>query len=452
MSNGWVEPFTTASGDTRYRARYLDRRGKQQTENTYAKKRQAKRAATAAAVKARSGANTDFALGKQKFSTYVLETWLPNHIIEISTLQGYTGMINKHLLPWFGEMRLIDINAQTVREWITHLQTLQPKLSAKYLYNLKNCLSAIFSTAVNDEILPAHPVHGVKTPTVAAKVVKVITPEQFDVLYDELPYGDMQLLVETDIETGLRWSELIDLRPRDFSHGYTRITVTHAAVEVSTKFTVDGSRFVLKEYPKDGEHRVVQITQQLAAKLAHHVEVNQIGDDDLMFEYIEPPARPKPVKVVPDPETLGWTEPNAKGRIYQHGTKTAYTAAPCRCQFCRDAMSIYRAERRAAGKDRAPKPPTRQQREKHITKDWFRNNVWKPALRKAKLGIHVRVHDLRHAHASWLLAGGTNINVVKERLGHGSIKTTERYLHSLPDAQDEAVDAFASIRNRSKRR
>jgi hypothetical protein len=32
---------------------------------------------------------------------------------------------------------------------------------------------------------------------------------------------------------------------------------------------------------------------------------------------------------------------------------------------------------------------------------------------------------LRHAHASGLLAGGADIQVVKELLGHGSIRTTE---------------------------
>jgi integrase len=36
--------------------------------------------------------------------------------------------------------------------------------------------------------------------------------------------------------------------------------------------------------------------------------------------------------------------------------------------------------------------------------------------------------------------------VVKERLGHASIVTTERYLHSLPTADETALDALARIR------
>jgi len=65
------------------------------------------------------------------------------------------------------------------------------------------------------------------------------------------------------------------------------------------------------------------------------------------------------------------------------------------------------------------------------------------------LKIGVRVHVLRHAHASWLLAGGADPQVVKERLGHASFATTERYLHTLPEADETALDALAAIRNRA---
>jgi hypothetical protein len=38
--------------------------------------------------------------------------------------------------------------------------------------------------------------------------------------------------------------------------------------------------------------------------------------------------------------------------------------------------------------------------------------------------------------------------MVKDRLGHGSITTTEKYLHTLPDADESAVEAFSRVRNR----
>ena len=64
----------------------------------------------------------------------------------------------------------------------------------------------------------------------------------------------------------------------------------------------------------------------------------------------------------------------------------------------------------------------------------------------------MRVHDLMHAHASWLLAGGADLQVVKQRLGHGSLRTTERYLHTLPEADETALKALSKIRNRASLR
>ncbi|WP_245681845.1 tyrosine-type recombinase/integrase [Actinomadura kijaniata] len=60
------------------------------------------------------------------------------------------------------------------------------------------------------------------------------------------------------------------------------------------------------------------------------------------------------------------------------------------------------------------------------------------------------MRDLRHAHASWLLHGGAGLQVVKERLGHPSIATTERYLHTLPNTDETALDALAKTRRRAK--
>jgi hypothetical protein len=101
----------------------------------------------------------------------------------------------------------------------------------------------------------------------------------------------------------------------------------------------------------------------------------------------------------------------------------------------------------ASGKD-SPRSLRVRESDGHIPADWFRRQVWYPAREAAGLD-GVRVHDLRHTHASWLLAGGADLQAVKECLGHSSIATTEKYLHSLPTADETALDALTKIRRPS---
>jgi site-specific recombinase XerD len=102
------------------------------------------------------------------------------------------------------------------------------------------------------------------------------------------------------------------------------------------------------------------------------------------------------------------------------------------------------------GKDQ-PRNPRLRDTDGHMPRDGFRRTIWLPAPEAAGIEQRVRPNDLRHAHASWLLAGGADLQVVKERMGHASISTTEQYLHTLPDADESAPDALARIRRRSPR-
>ncbi len=159
----------------------------------------------------------------------------------------------------------------------------------------------------------------------------------------------------------------------------------------------------------------------------------------------------KPVlRVAADPATLGLTKPNDAGRCYRHGTLSAYSAGKCRCEHCRSSYAIYRAQRRAAGQDH-PRATRTVETDGHVPRWWFRAHVWLPAVEAAGLPWAVTVHGLRGAHASWLLAGGADIVVVKERLGHSSIVTTQKYLGTLDETDQTAIDALSKIRGRGSR-
>lgn len=58
----------------------------------------------------------------------------------------------------------------------------------------------------------------------------------------------------------------------------------------------------------------------------------------------------------------------------------------------------------------------------------------------------IRLHDLRHTHASHLLAAGVNVKVVSDRLGHASVSfTLDVYGHVLPGQQAEAAAMVAAM-------
>ena len=58
----------------------------------------------------------------------------------------------------------------------------------------------------------------------------------------------------------------------------------------------------------------------------------------------------------------------------------------------------------------------------------------------------IRLHDLRHTHASHLLLAGVNVKVVSERLGHASVSfTLDTYAHVMPGQQAQAASAAAAL-------
>ena len=66
-------------------------------------------------------------------------------------------------------------------------------------------------------------------------------------------------------------------------------------------------------------------------------------------------------------------------------------------------------------------------------------------MKAAGLDPRPRVHDLRHSHASALIAAGIPLPVIQRRLGHESIQTTvDTYGHLAPDAAVAAAAAIAA--------
>ena len=76
------------------------------------------------------------------------------------------------------------------------------------------------------------------------------------------------------------------------------------------------------------------------------------------------------------------------------------------------------------------------------------NSVSRWFVRSAKQARlpEIRLHDLRHSHATLALRAGIHPKVVSERLGHATVAITlDTYSHAIPALQEEAAERIAGL-------
>jgi integrase len=274
-------------------------------------------------------------------------------------------------------------------------------------------------------------------------------PQEVKDIIALLPSTPTQLFARTIIETGMRFGETTELRSRDLDWRTGNIHLERSVADVGVAYHPEKQgRFYIKD-TKGTRARITSVTADLLEDLRQHCADNEIGPDDLIFPVrIVAPHYQQSVRkphVDLDALNLGLMPPNEKGMAYRHGTNTGYVLGKCRCEHCRTACRQYARTQRSK---KATKP--RSSKGKNVT-GHLPNDVWAAmwnrAVKTAVLTIKPRTHDLRHAHATWLLKNGVDLHTVMRRLGHANIATTEIYLHDLKDMESGAADVIRSLMN-----
>ena len=355
---------------TSFKACYRDPEDRERSAGSFHSRREALRAANREEQQVLAGSWHDASLGAVTFRSFVEKDWLPSKHIEATTRAAYVSNLNNHFLPTFGDRPMAKISPSAVQDWVNQATTggLSPRSIRKY----HTMLHSIFKRAVHDKAIVSNPCDHTELPKVIARRSRTLIPEEFDRLINALPHRH-RLMVETAIETGMRWGELIALRPRHIDFLRRTLVIEETIIEVSLQHSPTGERMVLKPYPKNNEPRTIGVRPEWLEAVAERIKVSGLNRDDLLFPT-------------------------------EAGTP--------------------------------------------ISRNTFRTRIWLPAVKASGLEFHVRFHDLRHAHASWLLAGGSDLKSVMDRMGHSQIQTTQKYLHALPDSDQKNLDALSRIAGR----
>jgi integrase len=404
----WAEP----AGKDRWRGRYyakVDGARVPRTAGYATTKQKAKKLGLDEEAKIRNGSWFNVDAGKVTFSEYFEHLWLPNRGGELNTKSNYRSQYNAKqygLKVSFGDAQLRHITNSVVQGWVAKMIAAEMSAStieARFVTLQTVLASHKGASAVRDRLIQTNPCLGVQIPKRSKKKVEIYDPEQVETLLDHLDPWWVPIPM-LDAETGMRWGELMGLKVKDFTPGFRSVRVERVVLELTKAETGNGTRFLIKEYPKEGEgesEKFVALHRDAQTLVQSVVTSRALGPEDHLFSM--------PDKVCPPewhpPLSLVW-EP-LRTDVWPHGLP--------------------------------------------ISRNFFRESIWKPAIAAAGLPAR-KFHALRASNISWLLSGGLELPAVMKRVGHTQYATTWRYTAVMEDADTRAIQAMDNVKGRYRDR
>jgi integrase len=379
-------------------------------------------------------------------SNYV-DQWLSTADLMPITKKGYRSILDRYVLPRIGDLEVTRIDRRAIQELLQALKSEQ--VGSATIGQIKASLGSAFSKLVQAGDLTSNPTQGIKIKIKQADLSNVLEPDDFKEIIKHLPTEGAQLFARFLVASGLRYGEATEIRIKDINFKTGELFVQRRVSDLGAKYN-NGVRFAVIEATKSGYKRSLMISKALLQDIQAYVIAKALAKDDLLF------SRTSVVpKAMVDPKFRGTKSlrPFAKdGKLFQHGTLYSYTHGSCRCEWCRKAVRDHRQAKaiaEAQPKQAKQKPYQKPKQEpkqvsfidqtSHLPRNMWRT-IWNKAIAQSAIGWLPRTHDLRHANATQLLKNGVDVHEVKERLGHQSIKTTERYLHRLRSHQSKASE------------
>lgn len=214
----------------------------------------------------------------EMFGPYA-EAWLEQRELKPRTRALYRRLLDRFILPAFGDVSLRDITPQVVRTWHSGLDSSRPTQRA-HTYSL---LRSILSTAVTDEILASNPcrVRGAGS----AKRVRSIEPAtlgELEVLLEKIP-APYRALVLIGAWCGLRFGEVSELRRKDVDLKAKTIHVKRGVVRVGKEVTVGKPKNIAGV-------RDIAVPPHLLPILEQHLKEHvALGREALLFPSVKDP-------------------------------------------------------------------------------------------------------------------------------------------------------------------
>ena len=260
----------------RWQARYRDAGGALRSAPvTFPTKTDAARWLTVAEADMTRGLWHDPKRGEMPFRK-VVKLWLGSKVnLRASTMDGYQGLLDLHILPAFGDRPVGSITALDVQTWLADRKA-NSRLAPNTLAKAYKLLRAIMESAVDADLIARSPCRVKGAATERIPEMRAATPEEVAAIA-EAAGGRWRALILLAAYSGLRWGELGGLRRK-------HIDLLHRKVRVTGQLTEIRGHLAFSTPKTNAGVRTVTLPAMIVEVLEEHLgRYGQPGVNGLVF-------------------------------------------------------------------------------------------------------------------------------------------------------------------------
>jgi len=197
-----------------------------------------------------------------------LNYWLENYCkqnLAPNTIRGYRTNVEKHIIPYIGEIQLIKLSPKNIQDLYSKL--LESGLSSTSVRYVHNNLHKALEYGVKLQALPRNPAEMVTPPKINRYEASTLTPEQVVQLLDACGEKEIFWPVLLAVTLGLRRGEALALRWEDVDLDAKQVYVHHSALCANLE------SFTISETKTKSSRRLLRLPDYVADVLRVRLDV-----------------------------------------------------------------------------------------------------------------------------------------------------------------------------------